>query len=42
MTSMNAAFYNFMKYSKLREMHRLRRQRAKQAHIKRPPAASDQ
>lgn len=42
MTSMNAAFYNFMKYSKLREMHRLRRQRARQAHIKHPPNASDQ
>lgn len=28
MTSMNAAYYNFMKYAKLREMYRLRERRA--------------
>ena len=31
MTAMNAAYYNFMKYAKLREMHRLARFRQRQS-----------
>ncbi|MEX2469999.1 MAG: glycosyltransferase family 2 protein [Pseudohongiellaceae bacterium] len=38
-TSMNAAFYNFMKYAKLREMHKLRRRRRQQGHGRPPPRA---
>lgn len=39
-TSMNAAFYNFMKYAKLRELHRLEKLRARQGHTGHLPRRS--